>query len=64
MLIVHIMQIRSFVCLSPTLAAVSGRSAAGPPGPRVSQMFLSRENLFTPVKFTLAAGAYSWRPIL
>jgi len=76
MLIMQIIQIRSFVCLSPTrtcrpladwlistivLAAVSGRSAAGPRGPRVSQMLPPRANL-THVNCMLAAGAHPWRP--
>ena len=38
----------SFVCLAQqrnsAMASVSGHSAAGPPGLRVSQMHLSREN--------------------
>ena len=44
------------------IAAASGRSAAEPRGPSVFQMFLSREKLHSPVKFMLAAEAYSWRP--
>jgi len=40
------------------LATVSGRSAAGPAGPRVSQMFFLHEKLHPAVKFMLAAGAY------
>jgi len=69
-----IMQIRLFVCLSPTrtclpladwhsgavvLAAVSGRSAVGLRGLRVSQIFVPPREKLTPVKFMLAAGAYS-----
>jgi len=56
-------------CLSSAvvLAAVSGRSAAVPPGPRVSQMFPPPRKSSPLMKFMLAARAHSWhhkRPTL
>jgi len=49
LIIMLIMQRRLFVCRQRAivLTAVSGRSAAGPRGPRVSQCFLLREKLHT-----------------
>jgi len=45
------------------LAAMSGRSAARPPAPRVSQVFPPPwKTSCPPAKFMLAAGAYSWQP--
>ena len=40
------------------LAAVSGRSVAGPAGPRVSRMFLPHVKNFIPMKFMLVAGGH------
>ena len=72
MLIMRIVQIirRSFVCRQsilvgqwpdrPSIAAVSGRSAAGPSGPRVSDVPLPQK-LRSSVKVMLAAGDQSRR---
>jgi len=71
-----IMQITSFVCLSPTrtcrplddwstsvivLAAMTGHSVARQRGLRVSQMFSFPWKTSPSLKFMLAVGAYSWR---
>jgi len=78
-LIMQIVQIRLFVCLSPTrtcrpladwcsstivLAAVSGAALLGNADHGCPRCFLSANSPPRPplpVKFMLAAGAYSWR---
>jgi len=50
----------SFVRLFVYRLGRSGRAEAT--ATKVSEMFVDRQKLHSRVKFTLAAGAYSWHP--